>query len=242
MYLLRLLKETGGYLTNTEAKHHDFQHFVQEQNFRHRERKLYYFRFNAPTSSESVSLDDVNKMGDIMDYTNKYLSTPRVQDAILACAHVLARKKQRTLVDLIATSTPTDGPPDSRSQLTNESTLVPIVRLKRETTGDAYFQTRPLLDDKGSTNFVTTRFLNLMGITNDDLEVVEPNTSQLNRQSETDGKRRTIKLVVVTFSQGGCRPNEQAAVFEVLEAHQNDDVVGDVILGTTLMGGELGAS
>lgn len=78
------------FATNTEAKHRDFQRYLNRIRDRIDENaNTQYFRFNTPTGSDVIYLDDYLKMGELKTYTEKYLSTPEVQEQVKACAELL---------------------------------------------------------------------------------------------------------------------------------------------------------
>ena len=217
---LALLKQASGYLTNTEARHHDFQRFVQDQNFRHKERKLLYFRFNAPTGSESVSLDDVNKMDEIVQYTGNYLAQPRVQDAVLACAHALVRTQRRTFVDVVAPDHLRRSTTD-RSQPVNDCLLAPMIRFLVDINDQSRtiaVQTRPFLVENIAQSYISARFLKRLQAAGYD-------------QNARDEDRVTFDVQV--FLKSRCMPVQKSAIFEISEIEK--DTVGDVVIGRDLM-------
>ena len=216
---LALLKQASGYLTNTEARHYDFQRFVQEQNFRHKERKLLYFRFNAPTGSESASLDDVNKMAEIVQYTQVYLAQPRVQDAVLACAHALVRTQRKTFKDIVAPHYLRRSTTD-RSQPVNDCPLAPMIRIRvnNHDSRTVAVQTRPFLIENIAQSYISARFLKKLEAAGYDQPVRD------------DGR---VRLDVEVFLKKCCIPVQRNAVFEVRDI--DTDTVGDMIIGRDLM-------
>lgn len=91
--LFNTLSKTASFLTNTEAKHRDFDRNVRQHNMRVPRRQTGYYRFNAPTGKESIGLDDYWKMPKLVEYTNVYLEMPVVDAWINECASLLAKQQ-----------------------------------------------------------------------------------------------------------------------------------------------------
>lgn len=88
---LNTVSQTISFLTNTEAKHRDFERNIRRINERlPPDQRTAYFRFNVHTD-ESMGLDDWQKMDKLREYTRKYLQDQDVQEKIDECAKILAR-------------------------------------------------------------------------------------------------------------------------------------------------------
>lgn len=90
------LSKTVAFATNTEAKHRDFERNMQQYNRRRQargkpERQTLYYRFNASTGAQSVSLADYLSMPALVSYTETYLTKPEVEKWIEECAEHLAK-------------------------------------------------------------------------------------------------------------------------------------------------------
>lgn len=90
------LSKTVAFATNTEAKHRDFERNMQQYNRRRAargkpSRQTMYYRFNASTGSQSVSLADYLSMPALVTYTETYLEKAEVVNWIDECAKRLAK-------------------------------------------------------------------------------------------------------------------------------------------------------
>ena len=91
--LVNKIKQIAGFLTDCEPKHQDFERMIRRMNTKRPDyEQIQYFRLNASTGSESIDLSDYRKVDDLKKYTNKYLDTPEVQETILRCAWMLAKR------------------------------------------------------------------------------------------------------------------------------------------------------
>lgn len=86
------VSQTVAFVTNTEAKHRDFERNMRQRNRRRPDRPAGYFRFNATTEKEEFDLSDYLKMPKLCDYTDKYLKNPDVDRMIDECAALLAKR------------------------------------------------------------------------------------------------------------------------------------------------------
>jgi predicted acylesterase/phospholipase RssA len=88
--LVNTLNEASSFLTNTEAKHRDFERHIQRLKYRQEpDSKTEYFRFNTPTGDEEFSLDDYTKMEALKKLTLVYLEDELVKPKISTCADIL---------------------------------------------------------------------------------------------------------------------------------------------------------
>lgn len=87
---LNTITKTVAFVTNTEAKHRDFDRNIRQHNRRRPAEVTYYFRFNATTGKESIELGDYLKIPVLIGYTNEYLRTATVDKMIDKCAALLA--------------------------------------------------------------------------------------------------------------------------------------------------------
>jgi len=88
---LNTVSKLASFVTNTEAKHRDFQRNMDSRNARKSDSQVGYFRFNASTGTDAIDLDDFDKMNKLREYTEQYLRRPDVQDQIEKCARLLAK-------------------------------------------------------------------------------------------------------------------------------------------------------
>lgn len=86
------VSKTVAFVTNTEAKHRDFDRNMRQRNRRKEDKSTGYFRFNAPTGKEEIELGDYLKMPRLIEYTEEYLKTPEVEEWINECAELLAKR------------------------------------------------------------------------------------------------------------------------------------------------------
>ncbi|EXJ89502.1 hypothetical protein A1O3_02569 [Capronia epimyces CBS 606.96] len=86
------VSKTVAFVTNTEAKHRDFERNMRQRNRRRPDRPTGYFRFNAPTEKEEIDLSDYLKMPKLCDYTERYLNNSDVDGMINECAALLAKR------------------------------------------------------------------------------------------------------------------------------------------------------
>lgn len=91
--LVNEIKQITGFLTDPEPKHKDFERMIRRMNTKRPDYKqIQYFRLNASTKSDSIDLSDYRKIGKLKKDTNEYLDTPEVQETILRCAWMLAKR------------------------------------------------------------------------------------------------------------------------------------------------------
>ncbi|ETI28064.1 hypothetical protein G647_00513 [Cladophialophora carrionii CBS 160.54] len=91
---LNTITKTVAFVTNTEAKHRDFDRNIRQYNRRRPAKEIFYFRFNASTGNEDIDLGDYLKMSKLIDYTNEYLRMAEVDKSIDECAALLASTNQ----------------------------------------------------------------------------------------------------------------------------------------------------
>jgi predicted acylesterase/phospholipase RssA len=78
------------FMTNTEAKHRDFERELNRLRKREPENKATkYFRFNTPTGKVTFNLDDYQQMDELAKITTDWLETQH--DSIVECASFLHR-------------------------------------------------------------------------------------------------------------------------------------------------------
>ncbi|KAE9967579.1 hypothetical protein BLS_006277 [Venturia inaequalis] len=85
------------FMTNTRAKHMDFQRHIETLNFRQREHKqneTLYFRFDTPTKDESFNLDDYQKMPKLKKLIETYMDKV-IAAEIEVCAKSLKRSEEQ---------------------------------------------------------------------------------------------------------------------------------------------------
>jgi predicted acylesterase/phospholipase RssA len=87
---LNTITKTVAFVTNTEAKHRDFDRNIRQHNKRRPADKIGYFRFNASTGDDNIDLGDYLKMPKLVEYTNDYLKKADVDKSIDECAALLA--------------------------------------------------------------------------------------------------------------------------------------------------------
>lgn len=85
------VSKTVSFVTNTEAKHRDFDRNIRQHNRRDPDCATAYFRFDATTAKERIGLDDYLKMPKLVEYTNIYLQRPEVDAWVSECAALLAK-------------------------------------------------------------------------------------------------------------------------------------------------------
>lgn len=87
---INTVSDTIPFLTNTEAKHRDFERELNRLRQREPENKdTSYFRFNTPTDDKACNLDDYQGMNDLERITTEWLKTQ--QGDILKCANLLQK-------------------------------------------------------------------------------------------------------------------------------------------------------
>ncbi|OQV10916.1 hypothetical protein CLAIMM_14837 [Cladophialophora immunda] len=94
MRFFNTITKTVAFVTNTEAKHRDFDRNMRQRNERAPTKKTSYYRFNASTGSDDIDLGDYLKMPKLMEYTEAYLKRPEVDEWINECAVLLAKTNQ----------------------------------------------------------------------------------------------------------------------------------------------------
>ena len=99
MAKLSPVQETVPFLTNTEAKHLDFERYVNRMRGRAKEpeAKTAYFRFNTPTGKVYIDMADYTKMEKLSDITKEWLKPDKKQDKkqvakVDSVAQILAKK------------------------------------------------------------------------------------------------------------------------------------------------------
>ena len=70
---LNTVTKTVAFVTNTEAKHRDFDRNIRQLNRRRQAQATSYFRFNATTGQENIDLGDYSNIPILIEYTNEYL-------------------------------------------------------------------------------------------------------------------------------------------------------------------------
>lgn len=89
--LIYTVTQLMSFVTNTEARHQDFERNIHRMNQRLPEdQRTKYFRFNVPTGNEEFPMDDWQKMPKLKQMTRDYLAKPEVRKKIEECAQVLA--------------------------------------------------------------------------------------------------------------------------------------------------------
>jgi predicted acylesterase/phospholipase RssA len=91
-HTLDTVQKVIAFVTNTEAKHRDFECNIRKWNNRQRkDEETKYFRFNAPTGDRVFRLDEYAKMGDLADLTRQWLRKANQREKIRRCADLLRR-------------------------------------------------------------------------------------------------------------------------------------------------------
>ncbi|KIW45558.1 uncharacterized protein PV06_03939 [Exophiala oligosperma] len=86
------ISKTVAFVTNTEAKHRDFDRNMRQHNRRRPDESTAYFRFDAPTGTQQIDLGDYLRMPKLVDYTEVYLRREEVDKSISECAEILAKE------------------------------------------------------------------------------------------------------------------------------------------------------
>lgn len=262
--LLNLISQATSYITNTEAKHRDFERMIQRRNLKLKQNeKIQYFRLNVPTGRESLNLDDWKKMETLTKYTEQYLQSREAQDAVLRCAHALARPSQSTLREVVNDEYSVDDEYAAQIRKAAES----MAKLKSEMERTWYekeepmtasrgrdlkpppkaayltriwsmarqksYQTRPFLDRHCPANIISEAFAQRMGVVDNYLDKHDQHTA-MNASGQTIENLGSIKLEVQLFREGNSLPETRELTFHVKKTGIN--VVGDVLLGRDVFG------
>ncbi|KIW95977.1 uncharacterized protein Z519_03043 [Cladophialophora bantiana CBS 173.52] len=91
MRFFNTITKTVAFVTNTEAKHRDFDRNMRQRNERNPTRRTSYYRFNASTGKDEIDLDDYLKMPKLKEYTDVYLEKPEIAQWVNECAALLAK-------------------------------------------------------------------------------------------------------------------------------------------------------
>ncbi|OAP65249.1 hypothetical protein AYL99_01221 [Fonsecaea erecta] len=94
MRFFNTITKTVAFVTNTEAKHRDFERNMRQRNERDPTKKTFYYRFNASTGKDDIDLGDYLKMPKLIQYTETYLQRPEVDKWVSECAALLAKTNQ----------------------------------------------------------------------------------------------------------------------------------------------------
>ncbi|KIW16255.1 hypothetical protein PV08_06306 [Exophiala spinifera] len=86
------VSKTVAFVTNTEAKHRDFDRNMRQHNRRRPNDSTAYFRFDAPTGTKQIDLGDYLRMPKLVEYTDVYLRRLEVDKVITECAEILAKE------------------------------------------------------------------------------------------------------------------------------------------------------